>query len=98
MSRVASRNLRARRRLMKSSAHSGRARPPSRAQCSPVNPSGAHGGMVVVVVTGVVVVVEVVGGDVVLVVGSVVVVVPGVGTAAAKRVSAERLPNPVTMS
>src|SRR5262249_57550067 len=98
MSRVASRNLCARRRLMKSSAHSGRARPPSSAQCRPVNPSAGHGGMVVVVdsVTGVVVVVEVGGGDVVLVVGRVVVVVAGVGTAPAQNGSAQRLPRPRT--
>ena len=57
--------------------------------------------MVVVVdpVTGVVVVVDAVVGEVVvLVVDTLVVVVPGVGTAAAKKVSAEMVPRPVTMS
>ena len=57
--------------------------------------------MVVVVdpVTGVVVVVDAVVGEVVvLVVDTLVVVVPGVGTAAAKKVSAEMVPSPVTMS
>ncbi|TME70659.1 MAG: hypothetical protein E6I48_14740 [Chloroflexi bacterium] len=84
-----------------SAAHSGRASPPASAQQRPLNPSAGHAAMVVVVDpgAGVVVVVDAVVGEVVvLVVDTLVVVVPGVGTAAAKKVSAEMVPSPVTMS